>query len=282
MAESEEVEYVPWEALAPSPPAGPGRKVGYVVAAALGAAALAVMVTRAVWVPRPEPPPPSTGPVLPTTLPTAPAPAPSLYTEADLMAVLPAATQLAAVARAEWFVTDYFTRDRSPGWLDELRRSLPPGVLPDQEAGDGSVASYVEWARALETEAGTDGTQRVVVAFRVLTVDGEGLHRRLPVRLVAVSVDATAPAPSVLDLPEPVVADPVRPPAVSLGTLVDDPPPGLVDQALTAAAAFGRSPAITSVYEVEGGWRVVVTATDEAGLVWPLALRLESEVTPAP
>ena len=40
---------------------------------------------------------------------------PQLYSEADLMAVLPDEEMRAAAMRAEWFVTDFFTADESVG-----------------------------------------------------------------------------------------------------------------------------------------------------------------------
>ena len=63
----------------------------------------------------------------------------TLLSEADLMAVDPTTMALAAVARAEWFVTDYFTVDGSP--LVPAGEVPPVEPLTDAEVLLGKVAA---------------------------------------------------------------------------------------------------------------------------------------------
>ena len=69
-----------------------------------------------------------------------------ILAEADLLAVIPGQGEVSAAARAEWFVTDYFSSGGGPA-----RRRRPPGRFPP--AGGSGSASYVEWAATSRIES---------------------------------------------------------------------------------------------------------------------------------
>jgi len=96
--------------------------------------------------------------------------APRLYSEADLMAVLPEEEMRAAVMRAEWFVTDFFTVDGASSAESDVTAALatPPDEVPLPHATATDGISYVEWARAFFVEPVEPGIYRVSVAFRTL------------------------------------------------------------------------------------------------------------------
>ncbi len=156
MEEHEEFEQIPWSELTTRPPDG-RRRLIYLVAGGLGALILVVLVARAFMSSSPaDPVAPSitlaqtettatTSAAVPTT--AAPAsPAPSLlYREADLMAFPATPGERAAVARAEWFVTDYFTADLEPTGSADVRAALPGGAampeMPQDSAPGASPTS---------------------------------------------------------------------------------------------------------------------------------------------
>ena len=144
----EEFEHIPWGELLASTDDG-RRRALYLVAGAVGALVLGGVMTRALSSPAAPQPAPAPVAVATTPIATAPMPttpavalpvpppvttttttlaAPVLYAEADLMAFPPDLGARAAVARAEWFVTDYFTADLEPNGTADLRGALPAGV----------------------------------------------------------------------------------------------------------------------------------------------------------
>ena len=122
------------------------------------------------------------------------------------MAFAAAAAERAAVARAEWFVTDYFTADLEPSGSADVRTALPAGAeLPDMPQDAAASLSYVEWARAFRVEEAGDGLFRVGVVFRALGAPPDRGFYRLPVRAVEVLVQVNEDGGSVVvDLPTPV------------------------------------------------------------------------------
>ncbi len=292
----EEVEHIPWGELLASNDDG-RRRALYLAAGALGALVLGVVVTRALSspaAPQPVEVPvavvetttsvPTTVTVLvavpatdpPTTTTTTTVPAPVLYTEADLMAFPSDLGSRAAVARAEWFVTDYFTADLEPNGTADLRGALPAGVdLPEMPQDAAIGLSYVEWARAFRVEEDGDGSYRVGVVYRLLGAPPEQGFQRLAVRAVEVRVAVSESGGSVvLDLPSPV-AVPAGPTPEGWPTVGEIPPQVVVDGAMTAAAGWGSEQRLLGTFRVAGGWRVMLSAADELGNRWPLVVMVD-------
>ncbi len=190
-----------------------------------------------------------------------------LYSEADLMAVLPEQPSRYAAARAEWFVVDFFGAadgDAVPG--------LPIG-LPLPEVGDGY--SWVEWAKAIDSQPRPGGGFDVTVAFRTLTGSEDSGYRRMPVRAVVVPIalDSDGNA-SVADLPTPADLPEEAPGAAPV--LETELPSGIAEAASHAAAPFGDGVAVVggSAGAAEG-WRVVVLVGDDSGVRWPLVVHVD-------
>ena len=267
--DEEQFESIPWSSLIAQTNDRPW--LVYVAAAAVVALVVGLLAARslrspatvaAVAVPTSRP---ST--VETTTLTSRP------VTEADLQAEIQPSDDGAAAAamRAEWFVTDYFTRDAAGGRDTELEGALgraPPVVGPD-------VTTYVEWARAWKTEPEGDGRYRVSVAFRSITDTEIGFERGL-VQAVAVSVlVGPAGGTRVIDLPAPASL-PVAP------DLADGPAPmplpdTIVAQALELAGAWGENATVLQGTNLDGIWRVLVAATDEHGTEWSLVVPVTGE-----
>jgi len=296
----EEVESIPWGELLASSDDG-RRRALYLVAGAVGALVLGVVMTRALS--SPPPPQPAPAPVattVPATLaiPIAPAltvpavppgststtttlAAPVLYAEADLMAFPPDLSARAAVTRAEWFVTDYFTADLEPNGTADLRGALPAGVeLPEMPQDVVVGLSYVEWARAFRVEERADGVYLVAVAYRLLGAPPERGFQRLAVRAVEVRVAVSDAGGSVvLDLPSPV-ALPAGPTPEPWPTVGEVPPQAVVDGAMGAAGGWGSEHRLLGVFRIAGGWRVMLTAADELGNRWPLVILVDDAGAP--
>jgi hypothetical protein len=285
--DTETFETIPWEHLTPAttPPVGRALRWagGVVVASILGFLLFTVLRADApqtvVAVPRDaaDAAVPATVEPLPVEMAPAPlaaAPDPDrLYSEADLMAVIPEEEQRAAAVRAEWFVTDFFTIDGDPATVASVQRLLPDGLevpLPHDEAGS---LSYVEWAEATAVRPQGPGRYAVDVAFRTIGGSpGAGPVRRRDVRAVRVGVlFDDAGAPMVLDLPEPIPMTPAAfrftaPPAA-------EPPADVLAAAHDAAAAFGSVIETVSAGLDAGGWRIVLLIADPSGLQFPLVAR---------
>jgi hypothetical protein len=282
MEEHEEFEQIPWSELTTRPPDGKRRFV-YLVAGGLGALIVVVLVARAFMSPSP------TDPVAPsvtlaqeeTTVTVAAAavvtaaaasPAPSLlYREADLMAFPATPGERAAVARAEWFVTDYFTADLEPTGSADVRAALPGGAaVPEMPQDSAGSLAYVEWARAFRVEETGDGRYLVGVVFRSLGAPPERGFYRLPVRAVEVTVAVAADGGStVIDLPTPV-ALPAGPAAEAWAEVTAEAPQWVLDAAVAASAGWGTEPRLVGAQSGEAGWRVVLTLADEVGNRWPV------------
>jgi hypothetical protein len=280
--EAEEVESVPWsELIAEERPPHDLRRLITLVVSMLGAAVVGAVVARAAWTPSA---PTVIAPGLPATAQPAASDAPMtegssttvtlppLYSEADLMADPPDPDERAAVVRAEWFVTDYFTADYEPAGSADVRAALPgSALLPDlPQDGSGGI-SYVEWARAFDVAPAAGGAYLVSVAYRALGAPADGAFIRLPVRAVDVMVQVDESGASVVDLPRPAAlpAGPEPPPWPEQGV---SPPAEIVDRAAVRAAVWGTEPRLVSAAAVTEGWRVVMTVADGVGNRWPLAI----------
>lgn len=263
--EEEHFDSIPWSSLIPQTQNRPW--LVYVAAGAIVAVVVGMLAARSVGDAGPV-----ATPVTEITSPpvTAPAPPPSsgLISEADLRADLPPGIigADAAAMRAEWFVTDYFTRDGAGGREAELAGALGRPV-PDTNAG---ATSYVEWARAWDTVPEGDSRYRVVVAFRSITETESGFARGL-VHAAAVRVQVGSNGGTrVVDLPEPI-AMPASP------TLPVPPPPEPVPQeiattALEQAAFWGDDATVLEGVNDNETWRVTVQITDDQGTPWPMVV----------
>ena len=209
-------------------------------------------------------------PVSSTTLPAGP----RIYSEADLMAVLPppeSDDRLEAIARAEWFVTDYFTVDGDTSLADGVNAVLPDAV--DLPTTDGSAISYVEWARAVEVLDHRDGSFDVTVWFRTLVGDVEGGFNRTDVRAVDVKlVTDDQGRLAVADLP---VAASVAAAGVGGSWPAAGEPAGeLLAEAESAVQGFSEDSHLQSAGQTSAGWRFVFSVGDASGLRFPIAVHI--------
>lgn len=282
MEHTEDVESVPWsELLETTDPSLERRRIAYMAAGLVGAVVLGAVIARAWWTPSgptilapavtiAAPAPDDAGVALPATTTL-----PPLYSEADLMADPPDPGARAAIVRAEWFVSDFFTADYEPTGSGDVRAALPgSAAIPDLPQDGGGGISYVEWARAFRVDEVGDGTYLVGVIFRALGAPADGSFSRLPVRAVEVHVDVLGDGAAILDLPRPV-AVPAGPEPASWPAGTVDPPQVVIDVAAARASVWGVEPRIVSAAEVAEGWRVVVTVADSVGNRWPLSIIVE-------
>jgi hypothetical protein len=279
--ENEEFEQIPWSQLVTDHQAARGRTL-YLAAGIVAAVIVGILAARTFG---------SDDPVViagetsvpaaaaeSTTTTTVPTPATvSLYAEADLMAALPDEAARAAVARAEWFVTDFFMVDQEPQGSAAIRAALPPGaVLPSLPQDDEAErVSYVEWARATGIEPLTGSLYRITVAFRALGAVPDGTFQRLPVRAVDVVVKASVDGSArVVDLPAPADSSA----AVTTAPWPDgnaEAPHHIADAAIRHAAAWGTDPIVTAAMDGGNGWRVEMTVAGPVGIRWPLVIWLD-------
>jgi hypothetical protein len=195
---------------------------------------------------------------------------PSVYSEADLMAIsVPDESRLAAM-RAEWLVQDFFTVDGDDGAAQGLAAVVGEHSLP-QHAPAGY--SYVEWARSFAISSPQPGRYAVDVAFRTLvTADAGGFVRTDP-RAVTVIIDVDVDGTTQLvDLPSPATL----PEMVEMSVATIAPAEASAEMTATAlriAASIGSDPAVLDVGQVDGGWRFVVEIGDRSGNRWPIMIR---------
>lgn len=154
-------ERIPWESLEDKTDR---RWMAYALAGVIVLAAVGVSLGRQMT-PGLEPVPTTTGEpstTLGTVAPSttaevaAASPGPTTWSEADLMALPGETIETGAMAVAEWYVVDFFTRD-------------------DPE-GD---RSFVEWARAWQMEWDTPTSARVTVLVRRLAAPAAEPYHRL-------------------------------------------------------------------------------------------------------
>lgn len=266
----EHLEQIPWSELVIQQRPFP-RWIAYVAAGALAVAALGVVVARALPSGT-EPVAVPTSLVVSTTLPVIPVAAPTtapLYSEADLMALVPGSQEQLAAARAEWFVRDYFGTGGRPDESLGVVAALPDGA--EISTGGGTGVSYVEWVRTAAVETVGPDLYRATVLFGMLGgADAQSLSR-LPVQAVGVVVEVAEGKASVVDLPSPeAVPDDAGLAVWPEGE--EELPRELAAQVEERAAGWGSDPQVVSAVQAAGGWRVVVTVADTAGNRWPLAI----------
>ncbi len=263
---TEEHEEIPWSMLVEH-----GQRVRsrtwYVLAAIIMAVAVAVAGFRWIDGRRHGGPVPALLPT--TTLPTTTTT--TLLSEADLMAVEPGPSELAAVARAEWFVADYFTIDGTPA--PDLLAAFPDdAVLPDlPHFADGPAVSFVEWARAYAVRPAPDGYV-VTVLFRTLFENAEGRYERSPVRAVDVIVILGDGQTAVGDLPTPV-EPPIARGLTGWLPRGAEASPETIAAALAHAGRFTPDPTLIESGSSGEQWRVVFTLDDPSGARFPMVVR---------
>lgn len=269
--DDEELEHIPWSMLAGELDTGRSRTMVSLVIAVV-AVVVVVFVgmrtlrrTTGTVVEIPSAPPASTvaapAPALEPGAPASPAPsdtlspdvaAPSLYAEADLMAVAPEQEQRLAATHAEWLVTDYFTVD---------------------DVAAGEPALWVEWARTTEVVPVGPATYDVAVMFSTLARDAGGVYSRAGPRAVRIPIELAPDGPVALDLPTPFAA-PARaeltPPPIGNAQIPDE----IGSAATEAATVFGVAATVDGGSVTDNGWRVVVTVEDATGLRFPLVVHV--------
>ncbi len=210
--DSEEFEQIPWSGLvAQAQPAIDPR--WYVAGGVVGAIVIVLLVMRMFSGSGPPPDAPilAADPLPVQTVPTvvvepASGVTDGAITEADLRAIdVPdAARHDTGVVQlvAEWFVTDYFTRDGSTETIASLKAVLADddGAADLPHFGDDGDETFVEWARAFAFEYLQEDLVEVSVAFRTVRRAGEGFVRD-PVRAVVVGIRDWDTAPMMVGVP---------------------------------------------------------------------------------
>ncbi len=273
----DEYEEIPWTTLLSEHRQGRAKTL-YVVAGVLVAVVIGFAGIR--WVNAPGHGEPQTlaPPVTATTTTAPPVTSEATTTtgvlsEADLMAVQPATAELGAVARAEWFVTDYFTVD------GPMPEELPAAFvvdadLPDSFRETASGTSYVEWARAYEVRPTADG-YAVSVVFRSLTEEPDGAFVRGPVRAVEVLVAVRGEETAIADLPIPLMP-PVYNSIEGWMKTGEEAHADAVAATLEYAGLFDETAEIVGSGAIGPDWRVVFTIGDRSGNRWPVVMRSDT------
>lgn len=177
----------------------------------------------------------------------APPPTASIYSEADLLALVDDGSEQLVAAAAEVFVQRYFARS------------------------DAAHVSHVEWARVIRIDQRDAGGYSAEVAFSTVAGPTDGPFTRIPLRAVSVDVAVVAGSAQVIGLPKTLDRMPIdspRPVEEVVG--VEALPSAAILAAQTAAAPWG-------IVEIVGGWQadtwtVMVAVTDETGVRWELAV----------
>lgn len=197
----------------------------------------------------------------------------AVLSEADLMAVVPAVAELAAVARAEWFVTDYFTVD-GPIPEELITAFVNDAAIPNLPTGDGNGISYVEWARAFDVRPTASG-YAISVVFRSLTEEPDGAFVRGPVRAVDVLIAVEDGETAVAELPIPIL-----PPVYHRIEGWMETEGEAHDEAITAtldyAGMFDENADVVESGAAGPEWRVVFTIGDRSGNRWPVVMRSDT------
>lgn len=209
--ESEEFEQIPWSGLvAQAQPAVDPK--WYVAGGIVGAIVVVLLALRmfAGSAPPPVAPILATAQIPVQTVATlveesAASAANGAITEADLRAMdVPIAEgrdRSVAQLMAEWFVTDYFTRDRSTETIESLEvlMTVDDAAALPHLTYDGDD-TFVEWARAFAFEYVGESLVDVSVAFRTVHRGEEGFVRD-PVRAVMVGISDWETDPTIAGIP---------------------------------------------------------------------------------
>lgn len=219
--ESEEFEQIPWSNLVAEVKPPVDRRI-YLVAGGVGVVVLLILAMRTfgsagVAAGEPQPVPTTVtvtevaiDPAVPSTI-VEPVAAPvGSVSEADLLAVGGVSSNAngfeVASFTAEWFVTDFYTRDGSPATLASLRAMMAQSSAADLPHLDEDVGdAFVEWARAFRVDD-NGATIDVSVAYRAVHAVPDG-YVRDPVNAVVVTLALedgrwmVQSLPGLIDLP---------------------------------------------------------------------------------
>ncbi|MEA2000637.1 MAG: hypothetical protein U9N84_01925 [Actinomycetota bacterium] len=196
-----------------------------------------------------------------------------LYSEADLMAIAVDDELRLATMRAEWFVQDYFTVDGDQQLAGELAALVGDVALP-HSAPTGS--SYVEWARAFSTTSPAPGRYIVDVAYRVLSSATDGSFVRMPVRAVAITLEIDIDgSTTIIDLPASTEVPATNSMPAAAGA-PGTPPEDLIAVALLSVQGLGIEAEVLEVTSDGSAWRFIVSVADPSGIRWPITVVLPS------
>lgn len=263
----EHLEHIPWSDLTVHRREIP-RWWMFVAAGVVAAAALGVVAARSFHAtPVQEAVVVTT--VTTTTLPEALSAAAPLYSEADLMALVPGSQEQLAEARALWFVRDYFGSGGNPEGVAGVLAALPVHATMDSK--DDVGASYVEWAVPFGVQQLGGNLYRVEVVFGMLGGEDVSTFARLGPKAVAVVVEVDGDRAGVVDLPIPVEL-PARADVASWPDKDQEVPPPITEAAEQEASVWGSDPTVIAASRGDSGWRVEVSVADEVGNRWPLAV----------
>ena len=265
----EHLEHIPWSDLTVHRREIP-RWWAYVAAGVVATAALGVVAARSFHA--------TTAPVqeavvattaMTTTVPAAlPAAAP-LYSEADLMALVPGSQEQLAAARAVWFVRDYFGSGGNPEAVAGVLAALPAHATIDSP--DDTGASYVEWVAPFGVQQLGGNLYRVEVLFGMLGGENVSTLVRLAPKAVAIVVEVDGGRTGVVDLPIPVEL-PTRADVTAWPDPGQEVPATVANAAEQEASMWGSDPEVVAASRGDDGWRVEVTVADEVGNRWPVAV----------
>lgn len=174
---------------------------------------------------------------------TIPPPQESTWSEADLMALPEGAVESAAMAVAEWFVVEHFTREGDEG------------------------RSFVDWARAGELTWMDSTTVDVTVLVRRLAAEGDDPYQRLPAEAWQVTTELEGDRWVVTHGPVPLA-----PPKLEVSV------PSLDDHVPDEVGADSEGSIVGAAQIDEDSWSVGVEWTDAAGLTW--LVRDRAQLTP--
>jgi len=289
--EFEELEHIPWSALAVKT-SDPLFRLAYVAAGVVAAIVLGLLAAR--WLLAGDGPtvvtlPPAAVAASPagveagaaatvgtsldpgvgtTTPPESVISQPALYSEADLMAIAVDDESRLAMFHAEWFVRDYFTADGD----EAIIRSNSDLVQEEWPPTRPTVSSYVEWTRAYAVLTPRPGRYRVEVAYRLL-MGSNGDFTREPVAAAAVELIVDVDGMTRLaQLPEPI--DPPALLGLDRPEYLADYPEEVVSEAVERLSRFGLVD-LVGVYAVDGGWHVAAAVESASGLSRPLLVVIE-------
>jgi hypothetical protein len=269
--EFEEMERIPWAALAASAP-DPRRRLVLVAAGLVVIVSLVVIIASALFRSSPAPDSAAVAPsgsvpvnpdqpasVLPDPTPAAIEPVapqpPPVYSEADLMAVLVEDEVRIAVMWAEHFVRDYLTVDGDGATAADAARV----VAAELPAAPSGVTSFVEWVEAYAVTAIRPSHYRVEVGYRLLAgSDGSYVRQPAAAMAVEVSVDVDGIA-GFAGLPELVSLPAVR--TADAPGLTDDLPDWVMEK------VKGEAASVVGGYREGEQWRVVVMSELAPGVV---------------
>lgn len=200
--EHEEREDIPWSSLVAHVEDGSDRR-WYVVGVAIGVVVLAFVGVRFLGTMGSGASPSGPAAPPPTSTSTTVLEPALVIAESELTNDRPVDT-MHVVARAEWFVADYYTRDGSDATVSALQDAVADELsdveLP-QFAGD-APATFVEWAKAVAVRSERADAYEVDVAYRAIRSVEDGFERDV-VKFVTVGVSAADGLPLVTMLPVP-------------------------------------------------------------------------------